>query len=570
MADCKENIISEEYGDFILEYGVLSEVAYERYKDYCPQFINNRYMSLYERLDNVPNLGVANNTYVAIPKLYGLMDTTAVAATGAIRLQNQTGFEYTGRGVIVGFIDTGIDYTNKMFQNSTGQTRIIGIWDQTDETGTPPNVFNYGSQYTLEEINEALASDNPRSIIPHTDEIGHGTFMAGVACGSYDEQQDFVGSAPDCYIAMVKLKPAKQYLKEFFLIDGEGPVYQENDIMMAAAYLRTLRIRHQVPLVIVLGIGTGSGDREGGSPLAQYLSDLGQFIGDCVVVCSGNEANEGLHYKGRVSNDSVEDVEIRVGDNDNGFVLELWGKAPDLFSVSFISPLGESVPRIPARKDATETLEFLLDGTTIELYYSLVENGNGNELIFMRFIKPSPGVWTIRVYGSNILSGEFNIWANLRQFMNKDTYFLRPDPDSTLTVPSSAENVITIGGYDSSTNAIYPKSGRGFTIGGEVKPDMTAPSVAVYGPDVGAGTVASDGFTRKTGTSVGAALAAGCCAQMLEWGFVDENDLYMNGVYIKNYLLRGAERDRDITYPSRQWGYGKLNVFNSFIILTRT
>lgn len=570
MPDCREIIMSEEYADFIAEYSTSSEEAIERFGNFCPQVISDRYICIYERRDAFSNFGVANNTYSAIPKLYGLMDTTAVAATGAVRLQNQTGFELTGRDVIIGFIDTGIDYTNDIFNNATGQTRIINIWDQTDNAGTSPERFAYGSEYSMDDINRALASENPFDVVPHRDEIGHGTFMAGVACGKYDEQKDFIGSAPDSYIAMVKLKEAKQYLREYFLIDNGEPVYQENDIMMAASYLRSLRVKYGMPVVIVLGLGSGNGDRAGGLPLSQYLDELAQYIGQSVVVCTGNEGNERLHYSGKVEGEKADEVELRVGENDTGFVLELWGNAPDLFSVSFVSPLGESVPRIPARKDVSQRVNFLLEGTTIDVDYSLVESGNGEELIFMRFVNPSPGLWTIRVYGSNILNGDFNIWANLRQFMIKDTFFLKPNPDTTLTTPSSAERVLTVGGYDSSSGAFFPPSGRGFTHDNNIKPDIVAPAVNVFGPDVGRSAELSGGFITRTGTSVAAALTSGCCAQLLEWGFVKGNDVYMNGIFIKSYLIRGADRDRDITYPSRQWGYGKLDVFNSFLILTRT
>lgn len=155
-------------------------------------------------------------------------------------------------------------------------------------------------------------------------------------------------------------------------------------------------------------------------------------------------------------------------------------------------------------------------------------------------------------------------------FSNHDTYFLKPNPDITLTVPSSSEDVITVGGYDNYMEAIYPRSGRGFTNDNNIKPDIVAPAVNVFGVNVGRGAALSGGFTRRTGTSVAAALTGGCCAQMLEWGFVKGNDIYINGNYIKSYLIRGADRDRDITYPSVQWGYGKINVFNSFLILTRT
>ena len=151
--------------------------------------------------------------------------------------------------------------------------------------------------------------------------------------------------------------------------------------------------------------------------------------------------------------------------------------------------------------------------------------------------------------------------------MTEDTYFLKPNPDTTLTVPSSGEGVISIGGYDNFSNSIYSSSGRGYTIDGRVKPDMVAPSVNIFGPAI---ERAQGGFARKTGTSVGTALTAGCVAQMLQWGLVEENDIYMNGISVKNYLIRGASRERQIDYPNRQWGYGEVDVYNSFLILTRS
>ena len=564
MPECLEKIISEEYADFIWEFGGSREQIEEEFAEFCPQFINYRYVSVYERIDNIPPIGLKNYPYDSIPKLHGLMDTTSVAATGAIRLQNQTGFELTGRDVIVGFIDTGIDYTNDIFKNRTGQTRIIEIWDQTVNAGNHPEGIEYGNVYTADDINRALNSENPLEIVPHTDNIGHGTFMAGAACGTYNQQSEFIGSAPDSMIAVVKLKPAKKYLRDFFFINGDEPAYQENDIMLAIAYLMQLRLRYDKPMVIVLGIGTGNGSRTGGSALSQLLNEVGQIIGNCVVVCSGNEANARLHYEGMINDGMSQDVELRVGADNPGFILELWGSSPDVFSVSFVSPIGESVPRIPARKNASQTLDFLLDGTTVQVDYRLVQSGTGGELVFMRFINPSEGIWVIRVFGSNILNGKFNIWANLRQFTNEDMFFLKPEPEGTITIPSSARNVITVGGYDNSINAIYPPSGRGFTRDSRVKPDIVAPAVNVFGPDE------RGGFTRKSGTSVGAALTAGCCAQMLEWGVVQGNEPYMKTDYIKNYLIRGAARDRNVEYPSPVWGYGKIDVYNSFLILTRT
>lgn len=563
MSECGEKILSEEYADFIGRYSVSREEIEGQFGENCPQFINDRYLSLYAPLDSILEVNVENYSYSSIPKIYGLMDSTAVEAIGSVQLQNQTGFELTGKNVIIGFIDTGIDYTNSLFKDVVGRTRILGIWDQGDSSGNSPRGIDYGSEYTREDINRALGSDNPTAIVPQRDENGHGTFMAGIACGGYDEENEFIGAAPDSMIAMVKLKQAKKYLRDYFFVPDNQPAFQENDIMLGVTYLRNLQREYNMPMVIVIGVGCGNGGREGLSPLSTILNDVGNIIGNCVVIAAGNEGDKGLHYSGRVVDGQPENVEIKVGEDNQGFVLELWGRVPEIFSIGFISPLGENIARIPARKNVNETINFLLDGTTIEVGYNIVESGSGSELIFMRFVKPSPGIWTIRVYGANIINGRFDIWANLRQFVENETYFLKPDPDRTIVTPGATYNAITSGGYNNVNDSIYAASSRGFAADGRVKPEVVAPSINVFGPNL------SQNYGRKTGTSVGVSLLAGCCGQMLEWGVVKNNEPYMKTNYVKSYLIRGAMRERDISYPSTLWGNGMLNIYESFLILTR-
>ena len=559
MSECAERIISEDYADFIIEIGFRENEARQEYKDLCIQDIGYKFSAIYYPLSEINPISVGEDTYIAIPKLFGLMDTSAVEATGALRLQRVRGTSLTGNGVIVGFIDTGIDYTNDIFKNVTGRTRILSIWDQSDQSGTHPQGIEFGSEYTREDIDRALQSENPYSIVPTKDTQGHGTFMAGVACGSEDVENNFIGAANESQIAVVKLKKAKKYLRDFYLIEENvQDVYQENDIMQAVTYLRNLSRRESKPLVLVLGLGTGSGQRSGGSALSQQLNDLGEMIGCCVVTCAGNEGNARLHYKGSVLNKEYEDVELRVGEGTNGFTMELWGNSPDIISVAFISPSGAM---IPARVGQSDTVEFLLEKSKIDISYSLVEAGGGVELIFMRFIDPTPGVWIIRVYGNNILEGDYNIWLPIKQFIDKETYFLKPNPDITLTVPSTTQATITVAAYDNMTNALFTDSSRGFTRTNEIKPDITAPGVNVYGPGI------NNNYVRKSGTSVAAALVAGNCAQLMQWGIVEKNETQMKTNYIKNFLIRGAIRDRNIVYPSKEWGYGKVNVYEAFSIL---
>lgn len=431
-----QRILSNDYADFIYEYSSSQEEVAERYKRYCPQFTSDRYVCVYADRSTTPEISVEEYAYTSIPKIYGLMDNTAAEATGALRLQNITGFGLTGRGVIVGFVDTGIDYMNRSFMNATGQTRILGIWDQTDQSGNTPNEFRYGTEYTKADIDRALRSDNPKDVVPHTDEDGHGTFLAGVACGSPNEENTFIGTAPDSQIAMVKLKKAKQYLKDFYFVDNTDDVYQENDIMLGVQYLRNLSRKEGKPLVVVIGLGTSLGDHSGGAPFPKMLDNVGSTPGCCVVTCTGNEGNAKLHYQG-VMRPAMEyqDVEIRVGENETGFTLELWGQTPDIFSVAIISPFGEVVPRIPARVGQSDILTFLLEESRVFVDYRIVESGNGAELIFMRFERPTPGIWTVRVYGTNILDGTFHLWLPIKEFLGTETYFLQPEPDVTITEP---------------------------------------------------------------------------------------------------------------------------------------
>lgn len=566
---CLERVISEEYFDFIFEYNSEVQNVFDEYERFCVQYASSRYVCIYVAPLEGTEFSIEEYSYTAIPKLYGLMDTTAVEDTGALRLQNVTGFGLSGRGVIVGFVDTGIDYENDAFRLNTGQTRIAGIWDQTIQSGNSPEGFVYGTEYTRADIDRALQSDNPREIVPHIDENGHGTFLAGVACGSVDEENSFIGAAPNCEIAMVKLKKAKRYLRDFFFATETDEVYQENDIMLGVRYLRDLAQREDKPLVIVLGLGTSTGDHSGGAPLPQMLNEIGSIPGYCVVTCTGNEGNARLHYKGVITeNEEYQDVEIRVRENQPGFTLELWGQTPDIFSVALISPMGETIPRIPARIGSSEEFDFLLEETRGSVDYRIVESGNGAELIFMRFEKPTPGVWTIRVFGSNILEGTFNMWLPLRDFIGGETYFLQPDPEITIVEPGNVQNVLTIAAYNNATEANYINSGRGYTRMGEIKPDLTAPGVNVYGPAASARDETV--FTRKTGTSVAAALTGGVCAQFLEWGIVRGNEPYMKTVYIKNYLIRGADRSVEVKYPNRQTGYGRVDAYEAFRILTTT
>ena len=258
MSDCEEKIYSNDYVDFIISKDVLDVIDLS---SDCIQRIDEEkdtyfYPRSFFRIFDFPA-----DSYASVPKCYGLLDETALEVSGILKLQQQPALALKGQGVMIGFIDTGIDYRNPVFQYSDGTTRIYRIWDQTIRDGTKPEGIAYGSEYKAEQINAALRAENPLETVPSMDTNGHGTFVAGVACGSEDVEDNFIGAAPFSEIAVVKLKEAKTYLREFYFIPDSVPAYQENDIMMAVSYLDRLAKERDMPLVICIALGSNMGNR---------------------------------------------------------------------------------------------------------------------------------------------------------------------------------------------------------------------------------------------------------------------------------------------------------------------
>lgn len=579
MPTCREQIISQDYADYIVEYGGIIENVYNIYQTDCVQALNERYAVFHLPVGSMTQ-AVNKLPYNSIPKLFGLMDSSSMDSSGITRLHNQPYLNLKGQDVIVGIIDTGIDYTHPVFINSDGSTKIVSIWDQsiesesgaqrTDQTkdnglldrdGQAAAMVNYGTIYTREAINEALKAEDPLAIVPSTDTDGHGTFMAGIAAGREDPANDFTGAAPRAELAIVKLKPAKTYLRQFYLIREDVPAYQENDIMAAVTWLITLARRENKPVSICVGLGTNSGNHDGDAYISRFMDMVGTLSGVSIACAAGNESNRGCHFLGRLTQgDAYEEVELRVGEGERGFSLELWGVAPDIFSVGFVSPGGEVINRISPRMAEVQRFTFFLEPTEILINHRIVESVSGGQVILMRFVDPVPGIWRIRVYGSNLLRGQFHMWLPIHGFVSEDTFFLAPQPDTTVTAPADAWVTLSVGAYNHLNDSIYLYSGRGFTPSGTVVPDFCAPGVNIFGPGL------RGRFTTRSGTSVAAAHACGAAALMLQWGIYGSGDYFMSTMQIRQYFIRGARRKDDIIYPSRIWGYGTLDVYHAFEI----
>lgn len=578
MPDCSSLIVSEETGDYIIEYNSLYFEQIQRQDGVCISCVNDTWCILYTNYPGSRNINIQQG-YYSVPKLYGLMDTTSFDASGITATLNQPLLNVRGQGVLIGFLDTGIDYLREDFKASGGRTRIAAVWDQTiqsvnyeEDTGEAAgteqydreqvqDMVQYGTVYTREDINAALAAEregqNPYDIVPSRDENGHGTFLAGVAAAS--ETADYIGAAPEAEILMVKLKPAKKYLRDFYLLPERVEAYSETDMMMGVRFLQQYAIREKKPLVICVGLGTASGSRTGALPFADLLNTLARQVNTVVVTCTGNEANNRTHTSGlAVSDTEPSEIEITVGADERGFVMEIWAESLDILSVAITSPSGERISRIPARIDTGGVYNFLLERSQVAVNYRVVESASGYEVIFMRFINPAQGIWKIHVYSLTNIVGRYNAWLPLKQFLSGDTYFLNSNPSTTLTEPGAAERVISVGAYNHITDASYAASGRGYTATGLVKPDFVAPGVDVYGVRAGGG------YTTRTGTSVAAAHAAGAAALLLTWGVTDGNLPYMGTNEVKSVLIRGAKRENNTVYPNNIYGYGKMDVIEAF------
>lgn len=564
---CSYSVTSEDTADFISTYSALPEQLSAMTGIECIDFVSRQFAVLHIPMDDLESpMNFSYYTYSAIPKLYSLLATDSMEASGILPASRIPAFGNQGQGVLIGFVDTGIDYQNPLFRKEDGSSRILGIWDQTLETGAPDPVNGfqalYGTQYSREEIDQALAAPDPLALVPSADENGHGTFLASVAAGGEDPDQDFTGAAPKASIAMVKLKPAKEYLRDFYLIREGADAYQENDIMMGVAYLLHLARRFSMPLVICLGLGTNQGSHVGKSPLGLYLDDINIYAGTAVITAAGNETGYGHHYRAVTRpEETLQTVELNVGEKDSGFSMEFWAQDVDIYRVGFISPTGEVVDPLPSSTEEENVIRFLVEQTEITVFSSIVNTATGSQMVFIRFKDPMPGIWNLTVSSALNITGAFHIWLPSRGFISDTTYFLRPDPDTLVTGPGNSQYALTVSAYDHTTGGIYIHSSRGFSRSGQIKPELAAPGVNITGAGL------RSGFVQRSGTSAAAAHAAGAAAILLHWGILERNDPFMNTSAIKTYLIRGAKRNPALTYPNREFGYGTLDLYQAFLRL---
>lgn len=560
--DCRDVVMSNEYSEWVIPERADGQLPFILPEAVCVRKISNNDVLVYLELPRSQDESAVQVfslfSWENIPVLYGIAaDQTALDASGITSAQELPGSPLTGSGVYIGVVDTGIDYLHPAFRFEDGGSKIVSIWDQSSMEGEPPAGYIYGQEFTRRQIEEAIRvqeeGGDPYTVVSQRDLDGHGTFVAGVAAGRRDAAAGFSGAAPDAQLIIVKLKQAKKYIRNYYGVPEDELAFQHTDIQQAVSYITEKAAG--APLVVLLALSASLGPHDSSGELENALSIYRQQNGMIIVCPSGNEGDTSLHASGMLA--ERQDVEFFVGEGENTLTMIAWMHVPDQFSVSLVTPRGHVVERIPRITGRLLSLRIPAESTVVSVEYFQGISWNGEQAAVIRLQTPTPGLWQLNLYGDYILNGAYDIYMPLRQWVRPDTRFLRPDPEGTVTMPGTADSVLTVGGYNHLNLSLFPASGRGPTRSGVLKPGVTAPAVGIYGPAF------IQEYQARSGTSAAAAITAGGCAQILQWAIGYGNMKDISPMAIKTLLFRGADRRSEIVYPNNRWGFGQLNIIQS-------
>ena len=556
---------NEQYENFIVRYKQNMNGLSEYQSDQTFQIINETFGILYVQEGQVQELEFSSYSYSSIPKCYTYMDLGGLRASGVTRLQDHPYLKLRGEGTMIAVIDSGIDYRLSVFQKN-GRTRISSIWDQTVE-GRYSDRIPFGKEYTQAEINRALTAQDPLAVVPSVDNNGHGTRLAAIAAGNMVPEENFSGAAPESELIIIKLKPAKKYLRDFYLISENAEVFQEDDIMLGISYALRCAGEKHMPLSICIGLGTNMGAHRGTGPLNEFIDSTAGFGQNAVSIAVGNEGAARHHFMGRTETGQEERViDLHVGreESEQGFSMEFWGNSPNFYNLAVQSPTGERLAVSTALKYGTQRLSFVFVETKVMVNYVPVERRTGLTLAFFRFLHPAGGIWKLIIEDRKNGKSGYHFWLPVSGMISDDTYFLEPSPYYTVTSPGDAQNGMTVTAYDYRDNSLYIKAGRGYNADNIVKPDFAAPGVEIRTVSPGQ----ESGYGSYTGTSLAAAQTAGIAALMFEWAVIRGNEPYFTGESVKNYLKLGAIREAGVDYPNRDFGFGRVDLYHTFELLT--
>jgi subtilisin family serine protease len=479
--------------------------------------------------------------YVELPKnlVFSLKENIFDICGTSVR---QAAGGLTGAGVAVGVIDSGVDFTHPDFIGPDGNSRVLWFWDQTGSNGRPPQGFYGGTEYSNAALNAMLKAPRAGGAFAG-DTLGHGTAVAGIAAGNGKASGGAeAGVAPGASLIVVKLGER-----------GRQSFARTTEIMRALKYIVDRAQEQDMPAAINLSYGTNDGSHAGNTLFEAYIDTVSARWKNVIVVAAGNEGTAGHHYYGKVANGEELEAGFTVGPGVASLNIVLWKSFADIFMVELAAPNGMSSGWIGRRDPARQ---FTLNGAQASVYYGQPSFYNGGQEIYIRLSREGgvpEGLWGLRVAGRQVTEGGFHIWLPTVEEVGAATAFTAPNADTTITLPATAKNVISVGGYNSAFGAVAAFSGRGYTARNRVvKPDLVAPAVNILTTSIGGG------YSQFSGTSMAAPFVTGAAAIIMEWGIVKGNDRFLYSQRVKAFLLQNTKKPAKIEYPNPQWGYGAL------------
>jgi minor extracellular serine protease Vpr len=498
-------------------------------------------------LVNVPEV-----EYIEKPKQLFLTVDKGRTASCINAVQTQE-FNLFGTGTIVAVVDSGVDYSHPDFRNEDGTTRILALWDQTIP-GKPPEGYRIGTEYTRENINEALSRETrseQEEIVPSKDVSGHGTAVLGIAAGNGRASEGrYRGVASRADIIVVKLG-----------IPRPDSFPRTTELMQGVDYVVRKSLEFHLPAAINLSFGNTYGSHDGTSLLETFLDDISNLWKISICVGTGNEGAAAGHAGGILTMDvPYKDIELSVGNGETGFSVQVWKSYVDQMDIALIHPSGRMAGPFQEELGAQR---FVLQGTEVLIYYGEPSPYSQAQEIFFDFVPANnyidSGVWVFRLIPKRIVIGEYNMWLPSAGVLNEGTRFYQPSENTTLTIPSTANKVIAVGAYDSRLQTYAAFSGRGRNdMYSNIRPDLVAPGV-----DIMTTNTIGD-YSAFTGTSFATPFVTGSAALLMEYGIVNGKDPFLYGEKLRAYLLRGARPLMvENVYPNNTLGYGTLCVRDS-------
>lgn len=565
---CKK-YLDENYESYVIEYrgdfvGQMANVDYA-----CGHPITDTLGVIAVQRDDLNRLrrDVPAIIFVEARSIYVLQNTSPSDVDKINQVKINPYLNLTGRQVLVALLDTGINYLNREFIREDDTSRILGIWDQSIESERSPNTY-IGTTYTNDEINQAiqaqLKGEDPYAIVPSRDEVGHGTEMAGII-GARGYNGEMQGVANDCDFVVIKLLETPSYKK--VLRENNlpiVPVYNNTEILAGVEYARQAARQYNRPLIVYFGVGSNEGSHDGYNITARYITNLAGRTGTVYVAGTGNQGNAEGHVRRFLNNvGEVVTVEMNMSKELRHFSFYIWVQRPSRMSLSIISPRGEETGFLVNQIDSVTTRNFYLIDTQLKVQGYDPESLTGHQVFILYFDNIKPGIWKFKLRGDIVSNGRVDIWLPPREVLPEGTRFLEPNPENTLTIPSTARDIVSVAHYNGDTNAIMAESGKGFDTNRFVRPDIATVGTNIL-------TISRDGnrVIPVSGSSVATAVVAGASALLIQWGLIDQNDISISSGKARSLFIYGAERDPGTIYPNEAFGYGKMDLQEIFNILS--